>query len=285
MSDPLAFLLQRFELKARVFHAGNLCTLVNFDAVEGVGHLHLLKAGTLDLIRSDGSVRHLNEPSLLFFPRSANHRIRADEQAGADLICASVQFGAQLGNPLINGLPELMVIPLRELPQMAAVLDALFSEAFSPATGRDAALDRLSEVVLIYLLRHALAQGALQSGVLAGLADPRLAKALSLMHAEPATDWSLEQLAEAAGMSRARFAAHFAEIVGTPPGDYLAGWRIKLAMGLLLRGRQVKTIADEVGYGSANALTRAFGQRTGMTPTEWLQQQTGRSAEPQAAAG
>jgi len=272
MHDPLATLLQRFDLKARVFYTGNLCTLVNFDANDGVGHLHLLKAGAMALIGSNGVPLQFAEPTLLFYPRAAQHRIQPDPHAGADLVCASVEFGAKVGSPLAHGLPELLAIPMRELPQLTGVLDALFAEAFTPGTGREAALNRLAEVVLIYVLRHALDRGLLKSGVMAGLADERLAKALTVMHENPERPWTLEDLARAAGMSRARFAARFTEVVGQPAGDYLAAWRIQVAMDLLLQGRQVKNIFDEVGYGSANALTRAFTQRIGMTPTEWLAQ-------------
>jgi transcriptional regulator GlxA family with amidase domain len=112
--------------------------------------------------------------------------------------------------------------------------------------------------------------------VVAGLADARLAKALNAMHAAPERPWTLQGLADLAGMSRARFAAHFGEVVGEPAIEYLAGWRLSVAQGLLTQGRQVKSIADEVGYGSPNALTRAFTQRLGQTPTEWLAQRIGR---------
>lgn len=270
MSDRLAALLHRFELRSRVFYAGQLCSLVNFDAVPGVGHLHILRQGELDLIGPDGLGTRLTEPSLVFFPRAATHRLSADEAMGADLICASVHFGTEFGNPLVTGLPASVVIPLAAAPAMQRVLELLFDEAFHEHCGRGAALDRLSELLLIHLLRHVLDTGLLQSGVMAGLADPRLSRALQAMHAEPARDWTLESLADVAGMSRARFAAHFMAVVGTSPGDYLTGWRIGLAQTLLMRGRQVKTIADEVGYGSANALTRAFTQRLGQSPTEWL---------------
>ena len=87
-------------------------------------------------------------------------------------------------------------------------------------------------------------------------------------------------LADVAGMSRARFAAHFMAVVGTSPGDHLTGWRIGLAQALLARGRPVKTIADEVGYSSANALARAFTQRLGLSPTAWLAARRGAGARP-----
>lgn len=130
---------------------------------------------------------------------------------------------------------------------MRGVLDALFTEAFDERSGCEAALNRLSEVVLVYLLRHAVEQGLLRSGVVAGLADACLAKALNAMHAEPARPWTLQGLADLSGMSRARFAAHFGAVVGEPAIEYLAGWRLSMAQGLLAQGRQVKSIADEVG--------------------------------------
>ena len=161
MSDRLASLLHRFELRSRVFYAGQLCSLVDFDAVPGVGHLHILRGGELDLIGPDGLATRLTEPSLVFFPRAATHRLGADEAAGADLICASVHFGAEFGNPLVNGLPGCMVVPLAAVPAMQRVLELLFDEAFHEHCGRTAALDRLSELLLVHLLRHALDAGLL----------------------------------------------------------------------------------------------------------------------------
>jgi AraC-like DNA-binding protein len=281
MDDSLAPLLRRFELRSRVFYAGNLCSLVNFDAAAGVGHLHLLRAGRLRLTAPNAQVTELDRPSLIFYPRASRHRLGAEGTDGADLVCSSVEFGAALGNPLVGSLPPLVVMPLHEVPAMAGVLEALFTEAFADRAGRDAALNRLSEVVLIYLLRHIVERGLLRAGVIAGLADARLSKALNAMHAEPARTWTLQSLAARAGMSRARFAAHFGKVVGQPAIDYLAAWRLGLAQGLLAKGRQVKSIADEVGYGSSNALTRAFTQRLGQSPTEWL---AGRSTHPAPVA-
>jgi len=107
---------------------------------------------------------------------------------------------------------------------------------------------------------------------MAGLADPRLAKAIAALHAEPARAWTLEGMASVAGMSRARFAAHFAQTVGTPPGDYLTGWRLGLARRLLRRGLPLKQVAAEVGYGSPGAFGRVFQQRVGQTPRDWQRQ-------------
>lgn len=270
--------LRHFELRARVFHAGQLCGLVNFDAADGVGHLHLLKAGSVELIGPDGLPLHHHAPSLLLFPRVKAYRMRMSEAPAAELICASVEFGARFGNPLVAALPAVISLPLAPDGPLGAVLQALFAEAFAGANGREGLLDRLCEVVMIYLLRHVADSGALRGGVAAGLGDARLAKALTAMHDAPARPWTLHELAGFSGMSRARFAAHFHAVVGQPPGDYLAGWRIALAQRLMAQGRALKGIADEVGYGSPSALTRAFVRHVGATPSAWLARDTGGQA-------
>jgi len=119
-------------------------------------------------------------------------------------------------------------------------------------------------------------QQRLQIGLVAGLADPRLAKAINAMHAEPARNWSLEELAATAGMSRARFAVKFRDVVGMTPGSYLSEWRLGVAQSLLRQGKPVQLVSDVVGYGSASALSRAFRSQLGLSPTEWMKQyQTG----------
>lgn len=270
MSDEIDTLLTRFELRTRVFFSGQLCGVANFDDGQGVGHLHVMRKGQLDVLLPDGSVQTVSAPAAHFFPRATPHRLRAPEVDGPDLICASVVCGAALGQQLMAELPAMLAVPLEDHPGLQMSLQLLFDEAFAERQGRAAAVDRLSELVLIHLLREVLKQGHLKAGVLGGLADPRLARALHAIHTDAARPWTLEQLAIVAGMSRARFAAQFTQIIGQSPGDYLASWRIGLAQNLLGKGRQVKNIADEVGYGSASALTRAFVLKTGLAPTEWL---------------
>jgi AraC-like DNA-binding protein len=90
------------------------------------------------------------------------------------------------------------------------------------------------------------------------------------VHDAPTQAWTLEEMADLAGMSRARFAVHFREVTGETPADYLASWRITLAQGLLRAGRPLKHVALDVGYGSASALTRAFIRKIGQPPTHWL---------------
>jgi transcriptional regulator GlxA family with amidase domain len=185
-------------------------------------------------------------------------------------VCATIEFGAGMLNPLIASFPEPLVVPLDALPELEPTLQLLFSEASSGLPGRQTALDRLFEYLFVLLIRSAMNEHLVDSGVLMGLSDSRLGKAIEGMHKHPETSWSLGQLAQRAGMSRARFAAHFRKVVGMTPFDYLTNWRLGVAQTMLRKGNSLKLIATAVGYTNATALTRVFTQRLGMSPSEWL---------------
>jgi AraC-like DNA-binding protein len=269
--DPLAPFFERFTLSARMFFSGRLCgNSGNQD--EQAGYLHVLKKGTLKIIPPKGRAIVLDTPSILFYPRPRLHRLYASEEEGAELVCATVEFGAGMLNPLIASLPEPLVLPLDALPELAPTVQLLFSEASSKLPGRQAAIDRLFEYFLVLLMRSAMNARLVDSGVLLGLSDSRLGKAIEMMHKHPETSWSLEELAQRAGMSRARFAAHFHQVVGMTPFNYLTNWRIGVAQTMLRKGNSLKLVAPAVGYANTTSLTRVFTERLGMSPTEWLSQ-------------
>jgi AraC-like DNA-binding protein len=269
MPDRLSALLQRFELSADVFHQGVLCGLARFDGRQSAGQLHLLRRGPLGVTDAQGLRRVLDEPSVLFLARATAHQLDADEPGGAELVCASVEFGLGTENPLLRALPPQLVVPLARLPGLALTQQLLFGEAAAQRCGHAAVVNRLAEVLVVQLLRYAIEQRLVDGGLMAGLADPRLHKTLCAVHAEPARGWSLDSMAAEAGMSRARFAAHFMQRVGMPPGEYLTDWRLGLARTLLRRGLPVKQVAVQVGYASASALGRVFTQRLGQSPAAW----------------
>jgi AraC-like DNA-binding protein len=269
MSDRLSALLQRFDLRSRLVMGGVLHHELAVEPNDGAGHLHLLRRGPLRLMGPQRHRRVLSEPSLVYVPRPLPHRVAAISADGADLVTAAIRFGVHDENPLLDSLPALLSVPMTQLPGLEVTQKLLFAEAVAGRCGHAAIVDRLVEVLVIQLLRHAMAERLVDAGVMAGLADPRLAKAISALHAEPARGWTLHALASLAGMSRARFAAHFMHTVGVPPGDYLTGWRLGLARRLLRRGLAVKQVAAEVGYTSPGAFGRVFLQRVGTTPREW----------------
>jgi AraC-like DNA-binding protein len=271
MDDRLVELLKCFELRARVFQAGPLCRSARYDEADGLGYIHVLQHGSLGVESPDHPPLLIDEPSLFFFINPTSHRL-LPKAPDVDLVCATIEFGAGLRNPLARALPEMVLIRLRDMPTLDVSLTVLFREAAEQHCGRQAVLDRLIEVVFIQVLRNLMDQQRLQVGLLAGLAEPRLGKAINAMHAEPAHPWSLEELAATAGMSRARFAAKFRDVVGMTPGSYLGEWRLGVAQSLLRQGKPVQLVSDVVGYGSASALSRAFRAQIGLSPTEWVKQ-------------
>jgi len=104
-------------------------------------------------------------------------------------------------------------------------------------------------------------------------APEAIGKALAQMHRRPSHDWSLEELAREVGLSRSVLAERFAGIVGVPPMQYLAKWRMQIASGLLAEGRaNVATIANEIGYDSEASFSRAFKKMVGVPPSVWRRQ-------------
>ena len=264
--DPFAALFAHVAPTARTFFTGTLCQTLQFT---DVGHLHLLKAGLLRVTQDGEADLELVEPTLLFFPRGRIHSFVVDPEGGADLVCATVELGGAEGSPIAQGLPECVVLPLAAHPALEPVCNLLIGEAFSEGGGRQTALDRLFDYLLILIVRHVVESGAVSTGVLAGLADPRLAKALTAMHEAPKKAWKLEELADIAGMSRTRFAEHFRTLVGRTPMDYLTVWRMTIARQLLGKGKPVKSVAAQVGYDSAAAFSRVFSRVTGRPPREF----------------
>lgn len=261
-------MLSRFSLAARVFYTGEPCGAFDFPA-EGYGYLHILRNGSVSIHHPDVATIEVTKPSVIFYPRPRVHRFQIAKKSKTELICISIDFGAGLGNPLMQALPEVLVIPLDSIAELMPALTLIFEEAFNARCGRQAGLDRLAEYFLILLLRHALESRLVSGGILAGLVDAQLVKAITAMHERPEHNWSVENLAHTAGMSRARFAAHFRQTVGTTPLDYLTDWRISVAQTLLKSGKPLKLVAPEVGYSHPVALARVFTKRIGLSPAKW----------------
>jgi transcriptional regulator GlxA family with amidase domain len=176
-------------------------------------------------------------------------------------------------NPVTLSLPPLVIAELKSIPGAENCMQMLLTEALSEAKGQQAIMDRLCEVLTIHVLRYCIDKGLTEGGALAGLADRRLSKALQVIHQDPSGQLNLDSMADIAGMSRARFAANFKEVIGETPAEYLTLWRLSLCQKLLMTKLPIKQIAAAVGYHSASALTRAFVRKFGCSPTEWQKSQ------------
>lgn len=273
--DRLSTLLSQFGVRAKLFFNGKQCGLASYDGAEGRGYIHLLQAGSVNLQRADGRGLLLTRPSLIFMPRPGRHQLFAGESEGAQLLCASMEFGGGVDNPLSASLPDCLVLSLDDLPMLADTLKWMFREAAGSHCGKEAALERLFELLVILLFRHLLDHHQLHTGMMAGLADPRLSRSLSQIHNAPHLAWSVAGMASESNMSRAAYAVHFRAVIGQTPADYLLSWRISLAQKRLREGRSITLIAAEVGYESPSALARAFRRKTGYSPQEWIKDLAG----------
>src|SRR5882724_10191640 len=118
--------------------------------------------------------------------------------------------------------------------------------------------------------RHLEALTSEQAWSWTGLREPFDGKALLLMHGSPARNWTIEELAKDVGLSRSVLAERFADLVGMPPMQYLAKWRMQIASGLLSGGgTNIATVAAEIGYGSEASFSRAFKKMVGVPPSAW----------------
>ena len=277
--DRLSALLDRFRIRAHLFHTGPLCGVTSFAAQPGRGFLHVLRRGSMEVTHRSRGVKRVikvDEPTLLFYPRPLAHSFHNAPIEGSDFVCATLDFDGGDAHPLARALPPLVVLPLREVGGLEHTLALLFSETEQVRCGQRLIADRAFEILVMQLVRWLLDHAdevELPPGLLTGLSEPRLARALVALHDRPGSDWTLETMAHEAGMSRSAFAASFREHVGQPPAEYLAQWRMAIAQGLLRGGAAVKAIADELGYGSASAFSRAFTQVVGQSPRAWLSHQ------------
>jgi AraC-like DNA-binding protein len=129
----------------------------------------------------------------------------------------------------------------------------------------------MSEMMFVEVVRRyldGLPPG--QTGWLAGMRDPGVGRALSLLHERPALNWTLEQLGEESGLSRSVLHERFVQFLSLPPMQYLGQWRMQLAAGRLRDSdAKIIEIALDVGYESEAAFSRAFKRIVGLTPGEW----------------
>jgi AraC-like DNA-binding protein len=154
-------------------------------------------------------------------------------------------------------------------------------EAESKRSGGDSVIARLSELMFIEVIRQYL-EGLPKEeiGWLAGVRDPFVGRALSLLHASPAFSWTVEELARQTGLSRSVLAERFTNLIGCPPMQYLAKWRMQIAWRLLQSGAaNIATVAAQTGYGSEAAFSRAFKKLVGTSPSIWRKRQAGRRHE------
>ena len=190
------------------------------------------------------------------------------------IISGLLSFDSVSLKPMTQLLPSLILIKADQAHTLAlhATLQLLASEMAERAPGSEVVANRLAEVLFIQTLRAHIASGSesCQQGWLRAIFDPQIGAALNAIHDNVDRPWTVESLAEAAGMSRSAFAARFKKLLGQTPLDYVTRWRMQKAIQLLpQRDKKLVEIAQSVGYESDAAFSKAFKRVVGFTPGEY----------------
>lgn len=189
-------------------------------------------------------------------------------------ICGYLSCDPRLCRPMLTALPRVLTVSLRgreEPGWLELSIRYAVAEAASSRAGGAGVLAKLSEVLFVETLRRYMEQlPSGQTGWLAGVRDRTVGKALALMHARPAEAWTVETLAKECNVSRSVLAERFTHYVGQSPMHYLTRWRMALAAGMLRTSSlSLSHVAQDVGYETDPAFSRAFRREFGVPPAAW----------------
>ncbi|XXF80723.1 AraC family transcriptional regulator [Myxococcaceae bacterium GXIMD 01537] len=246
------------------------------DQVEGAvslsaGDLALLPHGGGHTLRdAEGSPVHVLARGECQRARGSGPMRFGGDGARTTLVAGSFRLGAAPRTLLFDRLPRLIHIAADApvaTPSLASTVQLLIAESASSSPGASVIMSRLADILLVQALRTHIEAGGCGEHGLCALADPQIRKALSLIHERPAEPWTVESLAEAVALSRSGFAARFASLVGEPPVEYLAGWRMTKAAQLLRESElPLSEVAAAIGYQSEASFNRAFKRWGGSAP-------------------
>jgi len=223
-------------------------------------------------------------------PVSARHLIQPSADGGlakishggggepAQIVCGFLGSEDSY-NPLIATLPRILKLDVREGASREWVEASVRYAAGELTAGRFASsslMARLSELLFVEAIRQYSATFSDQeAGWLKGVVDPQVGRALAAIHHNITSPWSADSLAKEVSMSRSAFVDRFTMLVGMPPIRYLTVWRLQAAKRSLREtSKSIAQLAQEVGYGSDEAFSRAFKREFGLSPSRWRDQQT-----------
>jgi AraC-like DNA-binding protein len=241
------------------------------------GDLIVFPQGDAHVLSSAPGMR--SAPDMSVFARASTPLPIVYELGGggaerARIVCGFLGCDERPYNPLLAALPTVIHLaaagPHASTGWLGTLLNIAVKESGSARAGSENVLARLSELMFVEAIRRYLETlPPAQTGWLAGLRDPVVGQALSALHGGPSQPWTVERLGQLVGVSRSVFAERFTEMVGQPPMQYLALWRMQLASRLLIEGGQVAGVAEAVGYESEAAFSRAFKKLVGQAPATW----------------
>lgn len=281
---------------------------VKVPAYGKVARFHFAHRGRcmVKIERSNDTIA-LEQGDLLIVPRGAAHKLYSDagsESCAAELdtvlqdsgfegtgtlvygepgndhetqlICGHFSFTDSINHPLIEQLPASIL--LRNYGEisgawMEQTLRVIGKEAGTEEIGSSIISLKLSEIIFVQALRAYLSESDNVAPGLKGFADKRIAKSLQAIHLNPDNNWTLEELASVAGMSRTAYTGLFGKLMNMTPLKYVTQWRMQVAREKLLESNSaIITIAEATGYQSEAAFSRVFKKYFDQTPAAYRRQ-------------
>ena len=288
--EVLSDILRSMHVKGSVYFCDRLEAPWELDFNETKSaSFHMVRRGECWVSAGD-TLEQMGPGDLVFIEPGKDHRLIShlpgqDPVKGACtvLLCGYCEFRDDLHTPLAEVFPELTIVRDDEIhkhPWLRATLDQLSAEFTSQQPGAELVIDKLTEIVVVELIRINFGRVA-DSPFVKALSDKQISKALHLLHDALGEPWTLETVAGQIGMSRAAFAKRFKELVGQPMFEYLTTLRIQRAKELLQETRlPLYEVAAQVGYESDLAFTKTFKKHVGTTPTRYRKSLAQQSTEP-----
>jgi thiosulfate/3-mercaptopyruvate sulfurtransferase len=289
LMDVLSDMLNTLRLNATIFLHASFCRswVVDIGALDISGSFHVVSRGKCWLHLPAETPISLNPGDLIFLPRNAPHLLcesaeppreetprnePAEQVSGPSttLICGRVDFSEDYWNPLLEALPEYIILPTSESENttLGRTIAALIFEAEERPSASDVVLDRLADILFIEVVRQYVAQQH-DSSFLAAVADSKLSRALIEFHADPGKNWSVQSLADVACMSRSAFADRFQQLTNIAPMHYVIRWRMQHGYHLLMTGNlPIGHIAETCGYQSEESFSKAIRKEFARSPRE-----------------
>ena len=282
--DGLSEILRLLNFDVNIYHNAKVCGNWRIDEhMLGATCFHIVTLGGCHLFVPGNTPVELQCGDLVIFPRELTHHMlpieklngiqqhlsfnQAASLEGTGLLCGEVRFQHNGSRFLLDALPPFFIIRhSSENHWLRSLLDMIIEENIHSKLASKSVINRLSELLFTYALRQYLEDNPNESGMLAVYSDEKLVRAIRCIHSEPESDWTLERLAKEAGLSRTVFSERFKSISGWTAGQYLIWWRMQLAWSFLTKGKSVTQVAEDVGYKSSSAFTRAFIKMFSVSP-------------------
>ncbi len=302
-SDPLGEVLHQLKITGTLYCQSELQAPwgVEFPLFDDCLMFHMVLSGSCWLEVPGQPSRQLQEGDLVLIPHGHGHQIRSTEPgpvralsdipvdkvserlellhwsgegALTQLTCGVARFDSVVGQELAMSLPAVIHVQgssTAESSWLHSSLDLIVREAGALRAGSETLITQLADLVIIQAIRFWLdASRDSARGWIEALQDKQIGRVLAAVHREPGADWSLETMAAVAGMSRSVFTQRFTALLQEPAMRYVTRWRMQLARSALRESADpMIAIAEQLGYGSESAFSRAFSRQYGISPGQF----------------